>query len=128
MEESKKAKLREAMGWFDAILKGREFAATDHFTIADLTLAVTVSQMEAFGFEMNAFSRIKTWLQRCKDEMHDHDYEVKKIILNPNGQNSYRIINFYRKSMAVKRSCWLICLKPKSIKVELIMYHPVTYG
>ncbi|XP_037950444.1 glutathione S-transferase D7 isoform X2 [Teleopsis dalmanni] len=75
LDESKKAKLREALSWFDVMLKGRDYAATDHFTIADLCLMVTVSQIEAFGHELHPFNRIKQWLQRCKDFLEPYDYE-----------------------------------------------------
>ncbi|CAD7085290.1 unnamed protein product [Hermetia illucens] len=74
-DETKKAKLSEALGWFDTMLKGRTWAAADHFTIADLSLCVTVSQIEAFEFELRPFSRVRAWLQRCKDELQPFGYE-----------------------------------------------------
>lgn len=77
MDESKKPRLAEAFDWFNTSLKGHEFAALDHFTIADLTLLVTVSQCEAFGFEVDSYNRVKHWLRRCKDYMAPYDYEVK---------------------------------------------------
>ncbi|XP_050323478.1 glutathione S-transferase D7 isoform X2 [Bactrocera neohumeralis] len=75
LDESKKARLAEAFDWFNSTLKGQEFAAADHFTIADLTLLVTVSQCEAFGFAVDSYNRVKHWLQRCKDHMAPYDYE-----------------------------------------------------
>ncbi|XP_017491073.1 PREDICTED: glutathione S-transferase D7 isoform X1 [Rhagoletis zephyria] len=75
LDESKKAKLNEAFNWFNDSLKGHEYAATDNFTIADLTLLVTVSQCEAFGFEIDSYNRVKHWLRRCKDYMQPYDYE-----------------------------------------------------
>ncbi|XP_036227260.1 glutathione S-transferase D7 isoform X2 [Bactrocera oleae] len=75
VDESKKPRLAEAFDWFNTSLKGHEFAALDHFTIADLTLLVTVSQCEAFGFEVDSYNRVKHWLRRCKDYMAPYDYE-----------------------------------------------------
>ncbi|KAL9899373.1 glutathione S transferase D11 isoform 1-T1 [Glossina fuscipes fuscipes] len=74
-DESKKAKLSEALGWFDAILKGRNYAAADQFTIADLTLLVTLSQIDAFGFDLLPYARIKQWYRRCKNYLEPYDYE-----------------------------------------------------
>lgn len=75
LDEVKRARLTEAVGWLNAILEGREYAAADHFTIADLTLLVTVSQLEAFDFELRPFKHVKQWLDRCKEHMAPYDYE-----------------------------------------------------
>lgn len=75
LDEGKRAKLTEAVGWLNSILEGREFAAADHFTIADLTLLVTVSQLEAFEFELKIYKHVKQWLERCKQHMAPYDYE-----------------------------------------------------
>uniref|UniRef100_A0A1A9ZZ13 Glutathione S-transferase D7 n=1 Tax=Glossina pallidipes TaxID=7398 RepID=A0A1A9ZZ13_GLOPL len=74
-DESKKAKLSEALGWFDAILKGHNYAAADQFTIADITLLVTLSQIDAFGFDLLPYTRIKQWYRRCKNYLEPYDYE-----------------------------------------------------
>ncbi|KAH8414514.1 hypothetical protein KR215_007877 [Drosophila sulfurigaster] len=75
LDEGKRARLTEAVGWLNAILEGREFAAADHFTIADLTLLVTVSQLEAFGLELKPYKHVRAWLERCKEHMTPYDYE-----------------------------------------------------
>ncbi|XP_032294959.1 glutathione S-transferase D7 isoform X1 [Drosophila virilis] len=75
LDEVKRARLTEAVGWLNAILEGREYAAADHFTIADLTLLVTVSQLEAFDFELRPFKHVKQWLDRCKEHMAPYDYD-----------------------------------------------------
>lgn len=76
LDEMKKANLEEALGFFETMLKGRTWAAVNHFTIADLSLTITVSQIEAFGFDLTPYTRISTWLQRCKDFLAPHGYEV----------------------------------------------------
>ncbi|XP_030573588.1 glutathione S-transferase D7 [Drosophila novamexicana] len=75
LDEVKRARLTEAVGWLNAIMEGREYAAADHFTIADLTLLVTISQLEAFDFELRPFKHVKQWLDRCKEHMAPFDYE-----------------------------------------------------
>lgn len=76
LDETKKARLVEATNWLETILKGRQFLATDNFTIADLTTCVTISQMEAFDFELGPFPRIRAWFARCKDFLEPFGYEV----------------------------------------------------
>lgn len=53
--------------------------AVNSFTIADLTLTVTVAQIEMIGFDLEPFSRIRTWLQRCKDHLRPHGYDVNIV-------------------------------------------------
>lgn len=79
LDESKKARLQEALRWFETILKGRIWCAADTFTVADLALCVTVSQIEAFGLEMTPYPRIRAWLQKCKEELEPHGYEVNFV-------------------------------------------------
>ena len=74
LDQTKKAKLTEALGWFDAMLKKTTYAAASHLTIADISLCVTVSQIEAFGFEMQSFHKIKAWLLKCKEELEPYGY------------------------------------------------------
>lgn len=76
IDEQKVAKLHEALGFFEIMLKGRTWAAVNNFTIADLTLTVTVAQLEMLEFNLEPYTRIRTWLQRCKDYLRPHGYDV----------------------------------------------------
>lgn len=76
LDESKKAKLDEALGWFDSILKGRTWCAANNITVADITLLVTVSQIEAFDFDLKPYTRVTAWLNRCKAALESYGYEV----------------------------------------------------
>ncbi|XP_055923641.1 glutathione S-transferase D7 isoform X1 [Eupeodes corollae] len=76
LDETKKAKLLEALRWFEAMFKNKqEFSAADHFTIADLSLTITVSQMEAFGLDLGPYPKIRGWLKKCKEELEPYGYE-----------------------------------------------------
>uniref|UniRef100_A0A336MI75 glutathione transferase n=1 Tax=Culicoides sonorensis TaxID=179676 RepID=A0A336MI75_CULSO len=75
LDETKRAKLEEALRWLDSFMKGRTWQATDHFTLADLALCVTVSQIEAFGWNLNAYTKIKPWLKLCKEYLEPHGYD-----------------------------------------------------
>lgn len=76
MDEQKKGKLIEALGFFDIMLKGRTWAAVNNFTIADLTLTITIAQLESLHFDLEPFTRIRTWLERCKEFLKPHGYAV----------------------------------------------------
>uniref|UniRef100_A0A182M0K6 glutathione transferase n=1 Tax=Anopheles culicifacies TaxID=139723 RepID=A0A182M0K6_9DIPT len=75
LDQTKKAKLAEALGWFEAMLKQYQWSAANHFTIADIALCVTVSQIEAFQFDLHPYPRVRAWLQKCKDELQGHGYK-----------------------------------------------------
>lgn len=77
LDPEKGERLADALSIFDKMLKGRTWAAVNHFTIADLTLTVSVSQIEAFGYDLEPYSRVTTWLQRCKDLLAPYGYEVR---------------------------------------------------
>lgn len=81
LDPAKKARLEEALGFLDTFLKGRTWAAANQFTVADLSLTVTLSQIEAFGMELSSYSRINNWYQRCKEELMPHGYTVSSAIL-----------------------------------------------
>lgn len=77
LDESKKARLAEGLKFFEAMLsKDRKFATSNDFTIADLCLCVTTSQIEIFGFDMLPYPKIRKWLKECKIELESYGYEV----------------------------------------------------
>lgn len=78
IDESKKQRLDEALGFFESMLKGRTWAAINNFTIADLTLTVTVAQIEMIGIDLEPYTRVRTWLKRCKDHLSQYGYDVNK--------------------------------------------------
>lgn len=114
LDESKKAKLEEAMGWFEAVLKNHSFAAGPNFTLADISLCVTVSQIESFKFEMNAYPRIKTWLKRCKHELAPYGYEVTSLYnyVGIDFSSSIMAIHVCRKSISSEPIFLPKCTRP----------------
>lgn len=77
LDETKKARLEEALGWLEILLKGQHWTACGNMTVADISLAVTVSQIEAFRFDLGPYPRIRAWLQRCKDQLAPYGYDVR---------------------------------------------------
>lgn len=76
LDESKKARMDEALGWFDTMLKGRTWCAANNMTVADITLLVTVSQIEAYDFDLKPYARVGAWLTKCKAALELYGYEV----------------------------------------------------
>lgn len=76
LDDSKKTKLIEALGFFEMMLKGRTWAAVNNFTIADLALTITVAQLMSLRFDLEPYTRIRTWLERCKEFLQPHGYDV----------------------------------------------------
>lgn len=58
-------------------MRGQHWTAGGNMTVADITLGVTVSQIEAFRFDLGPYPRIRAWLQRCKDELTPYGYDVR---------------------------------------------------
>ena len=76
LDESKKARLEEALGWLEALLRGHNWSAANHFTLADLSLGTTVFQIEAFDFDLGPYPRVRAWLQKYKDELEPYGFDV----------------------------------------------------
>lgn len=80
-EEPKKEAILEALGYFEAMLKdGDSWAAADTFTVADLTLTVSVAQIESIGVDLEPYPKMQAWLQRCKEYLSPHGYDVSSYL------------------------------------------------
>lgn len=81
LDESKKARLAEALGFFESMLKSKKFATGDDFTVADLSLCVTISQIEAFDFSLLPYPKTRKWFMECKTFLDDFGYNVSSLTL-----------------------------------------------
>lgn len=79
LDETKKARLTEALGFFEAMLKNKKFTTGDDFTIADLALCVTISQIDAFEFNLYPFPKTRKWLNECRKELEPFGYHVSSM-------------------------------------------------
>lgn len=48
------------------MLEGKEFAAGDHLTVADLTLVATVSTYEVMNYDFTKFKNVCRWYNKVK--------------------------------------------------------------
>lgn len=76
-DESKRAPLLDSLGFLDTMLTDRQWVATDQFTVADVSLTVTVSQIEGFGMDLKPFAQVTSWLDRCKELLGPFGYKVR---------------------------------------------------
>ncbi|XP_064072480.1 glutathione S-transferase 1-like isoform X2 [Vanessa tameamea] len=67
-------KLNEALDWLNIMLGGRAFVAGDNLTIADISIVVTLSNLEAFGFDYSAHENVVKWFERTKKTLEPYGY------------------------------------------------------
>ncbi|XP_047474926.1 glutathione S-transferase 1-like [Penaeus chinensis] len=65
--------LHEALGWLNDFLAGNSWAVGDDYTVADCVLVASVSSFEAAGIDLSRYSRITTWLEKCKTSLPGYD-------------------------------------------------------
>ncbi|XP_013174099.1 PREDICTED: glutathione S-transferase D7-like isoform X1 [Papilio xuthus] len=73
--EEKNDKLKEVVGWLNSMLEGRKFVAGDKLSIADITTAVTMSNLDSFGFDYSSYPNVKSWFERTVKELEPYGYE-----------------------------------------------------
>ncbi|XP_041988753.1 glutathione S-transferase 1-like isoform X3 [Aricia agestis] len=67
-------KLNEALGWLNSMLDGRAFVAGDNLTIADITIIVTITNLEAFEYDLSAYENVTKWYERTKKVLEPYGY------------------------------------------------------
>lgn len=72
-DEEKVKKLDEALVFLDGFLAGSRYAAGDHLTIADHSLAASVSTIEAVGLDLSPYANVSRWLADCKATITDYE-------------------------------------------------------
>lgn len=76
VDDSKWTELKNALGFFNEMLRDRIWSAGDGYTVADVTLTVTVAQMEAYSADLKQFPRVDDWLQRSKALLKTSGYDA----------------------------------------------------
>lgn len=76
LDEKKKLKITEAISWLNTILEGKLWVAGSKFTVADLSLCITVNQIQAFGIDISAYKNVVNWMARCRTELEPHGFDV----------------------------------------------------
>ncbi|KXJ72090.1 hypothetical protein RP20_CCG018984 [Aedes albopictus] len=88
--EENRAKLEEAFGFLEVFLSKNGFAASDHLTIADIALFVSVSVLDLCSYDRSKYGKVAAWYDVCKKELVGYDDviakgfpEWKKIVTQP---------------------------------------------
>ncbi|KAJ2947660.1 hypothetical protein O0L34_g17464 [Tuta absoluta] len=72
--EEAAGKLTEALGWLNTMLDGRAFVAGESLTIADISIIITITNLNEFGFDMAAHDNVLKWFERTKTELEPYGY------------------------------------------------------
>jgi glutathione S-transferase len=71
----------KSMEVLEQTLASQAYAAGEHLTLADISLATTVSVAEAFGYDLSAHPNISAWFAKCKGEIAGYE-EINQQGLN----------------------------------------------
>nr|XP_021189522.2 glutathione S-transferase D7 isoform X1 [Helicoverpa armigera]XP_021189523.2 glutathione S-transferase D7 isoform X1 [Helicoverpa armigera]XP_021189524.2 glutathione S-transferase D7 isoform X1 [Helicoverpa armigera]WRX05924.1 GSTD1m [Helicoverpa armigera] len=74
-DDDKAAKLDEALGWLDSFLDGRAFVAGENLTIADISIIVTITNLNAFGYDFSNHDNVTKWFERTKKALEPYGYK-----------------------------------------------------
>lgn len=86
LDPEKLEKLQEALSLLNGFLSGHKWAAGDVITVADHSLAASVSSFTATGVvDLSKHSNVEAWLARCEAEMPGYA-EVNTVGANEFGE------------------------------------------
>ena len=68
-------KLNEALGWLNIFLEKSAFVAGDNLTIADISIIVTITSLDAFKFDFSEHENLTKWFERTKKALEPYDWE-----------------------------------------------------
>lgn len=69
VEESKKSSLEEAIGFLDIFLDENDFVTGNTLTIADISIAASLSSIIAVGWDVTAYANVAKWFAKCTLEI-----------------------------------------------------------
>nr|QIC35737.1 glutathione S-transferase delta 1 [Ostrinia furnacalis] len=75
MDEEKASKLNEAIDWLNTMLDGKAFVAGDNLTLADISMIVTFTNLEAFEYDFSKYENVVKWFGNTKKALAPYGYE-----------------------------------------------------
>jgi glutathione S-transferase len=66
ISQEKLKKLNEVVAFLEGFLDGHDYVVNDKITIADISIAVSISCAEAFDFDFKPFPKVAKWLELMK--------------------------------------------------------------
>jgi len=79
-DPEKLQKLKDAAGFLDTFLEGQTYAAGDTLTVADISLAATVSTLDVAGFDLTKYPNISKWYNTCKSTIPGYDINEAGLV------------------------------------------------
>ncbi|XP_053605296.1 glutathione S-transferase 1 isoform X2 [Plodia interpunctella] len=67
-------KLNEALGWLNTIMEGKTFVAGDNLTIADISIVITFTNLDAFDYDFSEYENLTQWFERTKKALEPYGY------------------------------------------------------
>ncbi|XP_011498164.1 PREDICTED: uncharacterized protein LOC105362421 [Ceratosolen solmsi marchali] len=67
-DPEKVSKIHEALEYLEKFLENQNYTAGDNLTLADLVLAVSVSNFEVVDFDISKYKNTSAWMARIKSE------------------------------------------------------------
>jgi len=65
--------VREACGWMDNWLQGKNYFTGSNYTVADLSLIASVSTMIEAGFDISQWKNLSAWVERCRNNLPGYE-------------------------------------------------------
>ncbi|CAL4151275.1 unnamed protein product [Meganyctiphanes norvegica] len=59
--------VREACGWLDSWLEGKDYVTGSNVTVADFSLIASLTTMTEMGFNIDQWKNLSVWAKLCKD-------------------------------------------------------------
>lgn len=67
--EEKKTDLDSTLHFLDLFLKDSKWLVGDNYTIADTSLAASISSLMATGYDLSTYENIERWIKLCEDTL-----------------------------------------------------------
>jgi len=68
-DERKANALKQSLDYVDVFLEKNEYVACDNFTIADIAILASVTQLEAMDYRITAYKNLHNWVEKLKTEL-----------------------------------------------------------
>lgn len=68
-DERKANALKQNLDYVDVFLEKNEYVACDNFTIADIAILASITQLEAMDYKITAYKNLHSWVERLKSEL-----------------------------------------------------------
>uniref|UniRef100_A0A1B6L5I0 Uncharacterized protein n=1 Tax=Graphocephala atropunctata TaxID=36148 RepID=A0A1B6L5I0_9HEMI len=79
LDEEKKKRLDDAFNVLEEFLSRTRCVAEDSYTLADISVAVTVSTAEISGYNISKYPKVATWMAKVKSSLPGYEVNQKGV-------------------------------------------------